>query len=685
MESDILAVYYSDETKGIRILNKETGYVWGGLKETKAEDMNKKWSSMANSIISIDYLGGKCQSARATLGDSGNSINFNWKENEAICNANFVLAGISLSFKMKLEEDHLTIEVLQNTVKELKNNKLQSVWILPFLGTVKEDTTPGYMFVPDGSGALIRYNKKGTYTSVYDERVYGKDASVDGLSEAGDLIAKRNNDYMIDTQKATIPVYGVVHGANQNAYMAVIEEGAEYSSVYASPAGMVTDYNWVSSRFDYRQAYSYPVNKSGKTIMTTQDEAEAYNGRVTFYFLSNEKADYSGMAVKYRELVKNAGILKRNEREDKEIPMYLHMMAGVVEEGLIFNGYNKLTSVKEAQDIVDNLRRNDIKNISVSYEGWQKNGISGHKYGTTSLDSDLGNEGDLKELHKMLGDNGGRFYLYTNPVSFNEDQARIASTSALTISKNYSSYTRSNTMLMYPTEYYAHPSDVVDSLADMVEDYPEYNLDVAKVGNMIYGDYSKNEKISRQKSKQILSETVSKIKKDKVLENPNQYLWNDTSEYINMPLQNSQYMYETDSVPFLQIVLKGSIDYYAPYANQGFYNQTNKLKMIEYGAYPSFIIMSEKNEKLIDTPLEDYFSLNYNDWSDVMKEVYQYLNGALKEVEGSSIIQHKMLDTGVAAVSYDNGKVIYINYLNREYVTKQGVHIPAKNYLVADR
>lgn len=189
----------------------------------------------------------------------------------------------------------MTIEVLQNTVKELKNNKLQSVWILPFLGTVKEDTTPGYMFVPDGSGALIRYNKKGTYTSVYDERVYGKDASVDGLSEAGDLIAKRNNDYMIDTPKATIPVYGVVHGANQNAYMAVIEEGAEYSSVYASPAGMVTDYNWVSSRFDYRQAYSYPVNKSGKTIMTTQDEAEAYNGRVTLFSVERKGSYPEGL------------------------------------------------------------------------------------------------------------------------------------------------------------------------------------------------------------------------------------------------------------------------------------------------------------------------------------------------------------------------------------------------------
>ena len=116
------------------------------------------------------------------------------------------------------------------------------------------------MFVPDGSGALIRYNKKGTYTSVYDERVNEKDASVDGLSEAGELIAKRKYDNMNDSQQATIPDFGVVHGANQNAYMAVIEEGAEYSSVYASPAGMVTDYNWVSSRLDYRQAYSYPVN-----------------------------------------------------------------------------------------------------------------------------------------------------------------------------------------------------------------------------------------------------------------------------------------------------------------------------------------------------------------------------------------------------------------------------------------
>jgi hypothetical protein len=32
--------------------------------------------------------------------------------------------------------------------------------------------------------------------------------------------------------------------------------------------------------------------------------------------------------------------------------------------------------------------------------------------------------------------------------------------------------------------------------------------------------------------------------------------------------------------------------------------------MIEYGAYPSFLVAGAENHALVDTPLEDYFSLN---------------------------------------------------------------------------
>ena len=685
LESQGLAVYYSEETKGIRILNKETGYVWGGLPQAKPEDMNETWSAMANSILTIDYLNVNCQSNRASLGSSGTEAVFTWGEQEASCDVTFGAAGISLSFTMELSEDSLTIEVQRDSLRETGEFKLQSVWILPFLGTVREDETPGYILIPDGSGALIRYNKAGTYTSVYDERIYGKDVSVDELSVAGDLVAKRNNDYLTDTPGITMPVYGAVHGVDQNAYLAVVEEGAEHASVYASPAGMITAYNWGGARFDYRQAYSYPVNQSGKTIMTTQEEPLDFDSRITFYFMEQEEANYSAMAVRYRELLEESGALSGTERVDTQMPLYLHVMAGTVREGILFNGYNRLTTTEEAAGIVEDLKEGGITNLSVSYEGWQKGGIGGGKYGSAKADTGLGGESGLADLQTAVSENGGRFYLYVDPVSFNEDQARTASTAALSISRSYSAYTRSNLSLMYPTEYYAHPVRAAETLGELSEKYADYALDVANLGNMIYGDYSRNDPVTRLQSQELFLQALEEVNTELLLETPNQYLWNQAGEYTNIPLKNSQYLFETDSVPFLQIVLKGSVDYYASYANQGFYNQTNRLKMVEYGAYPSFIVMAADNEMLIDTPLEDYFSLNYGDWSEVIREVCDYVGGALQEVEGSRIQAHEMLDTGVARVTYDNGKTIYVNYLNQEYVTEQGLVIPASDYLVADR
>ena len=48
---------------------------------------------------------------------------------------------------------------------------------------------------------------------------------------------------------------------------------------------------------------------------------------------------------------------------------------------------------------------------------------------------------------------------------------------------------------------------------------------------------------------------------------PNKYLWKYTDRYLQSPVGTSQYVYETDTVPFLQMVLNGTMEVYAPYAN----------------------------------------------------------------------------------------------------------------------
>jgi hypothetical protein len=166
--------------------------------------------------------------------------------------------------------------------------------------------------------------------------------------------------------------------------------------------------------------------------------------------------------------------------------------------------------------------------------------------------------------------------------------------------------------------------------------------------------------------------------------NPNQYLWNNTSEYFDIPMVNSQYLYETDTVPFLQIVLKGNIDYYAPYANQGFYSTNSILKMIEYGAYPSFVVTESLNYELTDTPQVDRFTVNFDDWKSSIINIYQKINEALLPVEGAKIIDHKVMVPGIVRVSYDNGINLYVNYTAEDSVVENET-IPAHGFSVVER
>lgn len=684
MENKYLAVYYREANKGLRILNKSNGYVWGGLSEDEPENMNTTWSLMANSILTIDYFDEQLQSSRMSLGDENVAAEYEWYKDRCVCSADFKDAGISFEFSIILKGEAITFEMKRDSIQEKDIYKLQSVWVLPFLGSVEQDSIDGYMFIPDGSGALVRYSKSAQYVSAYDERIYGKDAAVDEMSTAGDLLAKRNNDYLTDMPQITAPVYGAVHGAYKNGYMAVVESGAEYASVYLSPAGLITDYNWVSARFDWRRSYPRPVNNSGVSIMSTEDEVADVDIRLSFYFLEEKDACYTGMAVKYREMLIEDGVLGSKERSDERIPLHIDIMAADIRDTIWGNRYVRLTGIDELAEITSKLQNNGISNLNIAYFGWQKGGLSGAKFGQTKLDRRLGSAGQLAGLAEAINETG-RFYLAANMVSFNADQAGAANEAALKNTNAYASKTRNNSRLIYPTEYFAKPLSIAEKLENLIKRNEDYDFYLTRIGNSLYSDFSRKGSCTRREAMDNALSIIEKLESKPMLEQPNMYLWKYTGEYFNMPVSNSQYLFESDSVPFLSIVLKGSIDYYAPYANQGFYTDNSILKMIEYAAYPSFLIMAAENEELIDTPLADYFSLCFSDWEGLIYKIYNKINPALSKVEGSMITNHIMIDEGIPKVSYENGTDIYINYTAYDYTLDDGTVIPPHDYLVKEK
>lgn len=145
---------------------------------------------------------------------------------------------------------------------------------------------------------------------------------------------------------------------------------------------------------------------------------------------------------------------------------------------------------------------------------------------------------------------------------------------------------------------------------------------------------------------------------------------------------NSQYIYETDTVPFIQIVLKGSIDYYAPYSNMGFYSPTDILRLIEYGAYPSFVLTALTNDELKYTAISDsYYSTYYEHWLDVIVSTYNTINNVLSKFEGKQIVDRTVLKEGVVKVDYDGDVSIIVNYTNYDYFFENYV-VPALGYLI---
>lgn len=681
LENEKLELWLRESTGSVCVINKTTGYIWGMLEGEKGEGLNKSWSSFGNSICAIDYYNAYSLEQRIGMSDSNVKTTYSIKGNALSCNIKIKKLKLELSVTLKLNSDNLSVELDDGTITEDSENIIKSIYLLPFFGSTYENSIPGYMFVPDGSGALIRYRSSLSYTSNYDQSVYGKNVGIDNLSEVNDLMANRSNDYVVDTEQITVPVFGIVHGVEQNAVFAVIEGGDDYANIVASVAGMSTPYNWVTARFDYRKLFSQSTGTNGVGISEPTPERNLINPRIRYYFLENENASYVGMAMKYKKLLKDDGVLS-SERVDEKIPMQVTLVGSDVREGFIFKGRRVFTTADQAKDIVKELNDSNISNLTLMYEGWQKGGLSGASYGETRIDNKLGGKSGFTELKSLVTENGGRFSLFLNPVTANEDQINLNKQTAKTRSYSYANFLRADDSLLYPTSYFLRIPQIETFVNKTVSKQKDFNLVFDKLGYTLYSDHTRDDVCTRSEAKEKLISLVSGVS-DSIsgLNQPNVYLWKYADEIYDMPVSNSQFLYETDSVPFLQMVLKGSIDYYAPYSNRGFYSNDCILKMIEYGMYPSFMLMDADNTELYKTPLEEYYSLNFEDWKKTILEVYNTVNSALSAVEGSEIDDYTVLKSGVVKVNYSNGVSIYVNYTGVDYVSGD-VTVNAGSYSV---
>lgn len=688
MSNQRLEVWHRDENASIRIVDKSSGYIWGGLPSEKPEDMNTMWSGVGNSLLTIDYFDKKGIERKTSIADKQVEKSYTLNGNSLKYLVNFKELGISFDFTMVLEEDSIRFNLDYNSIKESGTYSLAAVYFMPFLGSTRQDEINGYIFVPDGPGALIRFGKPFKYLINFDKRIYGKDYGIDKLYEVNDLKATRPNDFMTEEPSILMPVFGIVQGVKQNAIFAYVTDGAEYASITATTSGILTNYNWASAKFIYRQKYLQPTSRSGAGVQVVQKDKNVFNASITYYFLTGDKADYVGMADLYKNILKAQGLLNKNERKDSSIPLELDILGSDIERGFIFNNVLKITGIDQTKSLAEYLTSNGIKNISLVMKGWQKGGINGSKPSAFSFEPSLGTKNDFMILSHYISGNGGRFYYYENPVTATEYQLDLGNEAGHSLSQALIDVERDNPNIWLKDTYYIKANLVAKYINDKVKLYNQNNMPnmaLDMVGSKLYAENQRGNVLTRSQALKAFSESIKNCNDqldNLALYRPNQYLWEYANEMFNVPMVNSQYLFETDTVPFMQMVLKGNVDYYAPYINMGFYSQTDILRLIEYGAYPAFILSGVPNNELKYTNLTDLYSTYYKDWIDNIISSYKEINTALSAVEGMHMINREVLQIGIVKVDYDGGVSIIINYTNDNYNYLDNIVVPSLGYSV---
>ncbi|MCC6604992.1 MAG: hypothetical protein IT327_17425 [Anaerolineae bacterium] len=675
-ENENFQLYANQETLAFKVVDKRSGYVWHSNLDEIAEDdrLNRTWTAFAQSGISIDYLDEKATDERASITNTEHTIDFQTTDDGFAATVHFVDPSITLTVMVKLEADGVRVEVPRESIKEEDPAfKLGLLYVYPFFGAVRDDSMPGYMFIPDGAGTLIRFAAETKARNMFYGRYYGADLGMLGELPYDPLV---NRPF-----KLSLPVIGMVHQEQANAYIQVVEKGAAYGEVHAHPAGVITNFNFMYNAFVYNQSYFQATNRSGAGVTTLQPNTNDFDVTIHYRFLTGEASDYVGMARSYQAYLLEKGLLPTVADPDNDIGIRLEFLGGEKEKVLFWFRSIPMTTVAQMQAILANLQ---VQNPEVVYYGWQPGGAASMPPSSLRLDRKLGRLNELNELVEEITAVGGRLFLYLDPqAALRDDETGYSPRYDLAMSItniNLKGYNR------FKVNFYLNDAALNGRYTDLSNDLTA-ELDAGwaldGIGSTLYTDFKPSHFINREQTIQLYQTILAENNVATSFYQPNDYLFGHMQAYYDMPLGDSGYIYTSETVPFLPIVLSGYVPYYGTTLNFSSNLRADLLRHADYGVYPSYFLTQEVTANILNTPSNWIYTSSYDQWGDEVESTYAWLNNLLGPVKGAHIVARQPLADGVVVTRYSNGRQIIVNYNNTPY-SANGLSVPALDAIVTE-
>lgn len=669
-------------------------------KETR---LNTTYTGFANSLLSIEYYDVSNNIKRlssASYDDAESELKM--VDNDPShyrLDIDFNDPDIEVKLHIYFDNEGIRYEVRDEDVTGLEMDVLAAIIISPFLGAsggayeefdteeldysddaIFKYKVPGYSLVPDGSGSLIRFEDNDVKMDAYKGEVYGEDPA------GSEYHTSSGTDY-VPIKQPSMPVFGIAHGNQQAAFVAYATTGSEYMEIISMPEENLTFYNFTYPRFEYNQMYSQVYNKSGDGFKKLYDDRNHFDINIRYDFLVGDgtdspSADYVGMAKQYRNYLLENDLLHEITFEHENVPIRLDFFMSDVEEGI--TGFqNMVTTTPSGIDtILSELSNKGITNINGGMLGWNDGGVTLGDPSDTDFTNEIGRKRDFEEIISKYNDLGIDISFDENYFLINEEMMSLRNNAAQHVNSWYLLHETIETPIS--DFYYARPEKSVAWLSEQIKTFNKLGVSsytINGITNNLTSDYTSD--LLRPDALDLIVNAYKDLDSEMMINNhqPNNYLWAYTDRYLDVPVYGSQFLIETDTVPFLELVLHNTMELYAPYSNFSFYTDADILRMIDYNVFPSFVLTENPAYYLVDTNSNNYYSTEYILYLDLITHVYGNVNEALNAVINAEWENRTVIEEGIIKNTYSNGVEIIINYRS-EAIKIDGVIIDAISYEV---
>lgn len=676
-------MYFLEESLSVIIRDKKTGSI---MESTVSEDDGKNnaaWQSFMKSGIVVQALKGinivpttvDIRPAKKEVTLTGNGF---------VANVYYEDFGIGFRLNVTLTDDGFVAEIPNDSIVENSTEyHIGEIYVYPFMGNTYMGDRTGYMFIPDGNGALIYLeDNEGRFSSNFSQYVYGMNAGLDEsytLSLFWDRYQSVN-----EADKLMAPVFGMVHTDSKIGYLGIIESGDYSAKIEAYPNGAYTNYNWICSKFVYRQIYTQPTGNREGSVVTKQAVRNQFDVRVRYNFVSEDNADYTGLAKSYRNYLLENGEI--NQVGD-DFNIRVDFLGIDKENWLIFKRNVTMTTIDNIREIFGELKDAGVHDILSVYKGWQKDGVNAIPITSYKADGDIGGTKELTDLLEDSKAEGIHFYLAQDSLRVNPSLSNANYNIMKKITKRV--YQEETYKEVFETFRYLTPTrtkQLMDKTAKTYKKSGVNNIMLSGITNVLFTYYQKGVIYSRVDTANTYEAAVSGLDQDFnfIMEKPLAYLWKYTDAMIDMPVVSSNYIFTDEEVPFFAIALKGVIPMYSEYTNFEANKQQFFLNLVEMGINPSFYITYEDPAELQYTNSSDIYSSKYSVYKEQIIEYYTELKKVHDKTNGAMIVDHNQYSNGVTVVTYDNGVKVYVNYNTTTTVKVDGFEIEPMSYKVGD-